>query len=146
MSLFLSPARYFYILYSYLVSDQRWLTIRLHYLNHTPSDYDPPSFIRVSEKSPALKFHENETKEVEKLDVGGLNAGFHASVLLSLSRLNHLPHLPLMIFTAEFPSRYQVRTRPIVKNVQDVAVAQDLFMQTWTLMRSNSLQTSPSHP
>lgn len=85
MSLFLSPERHFYILFSYLVSDQRWLTIRLHYLNHTPSDYDPPSFIRVSEKSPVLKFHENETKEVEKLDVGGLNAGFHASVLLSLS-------------------------------------------------------------
>lgn len=142
MSLF-SPARYFYILFSYLVSDQRWLTIRLHYLNHTPSDYDPPSFIRVSEKSPALKFHENETKEVEKLDVGGLNAGFHASVLLS--RLNHLPHLPLIIFTTEFPSRYQVRTRPIVKNAQDVVVAQDLFMQTWTLRRSNSRQMSPSH-
>ncbi|KAL7276000.1 hypothetical protein RUND412_001031 [Rhizina undulata] len=66
--------------------DKRWLTIRLHYRDHTPKDYDPPDFARLAANAPALRFCESENKEVEKMDCGGLNAGFHA-VSLKISSL-----------------------------------------------------------
>ncbi|RPB07219.1 HORMA-domain-containing protein [Morchella conica CCBAS932] len=68
--------------------DQRWLTIRLHYLDHTPSDYNPPSFVRVSANASPLQFHENDANDIERLEVGSLNAGFHA-ISLKISSVNN---------------------------------------------------------
>lgn len=67
--------------------DQRWLTIRLHYLDHTPSDYNPPTFVRVSANSIPLQFDANDANEIERLEVGSLNAGFHA-ISLKISSVN----------------------------------------------------------
>ncbi|KAI5841344.1 HORMA domain-containing protein [Morchella snyderi] len=68
--------------------DQRWLTIRLHYLDHTPSDYNPPSFVRVSANATPLQFHQNNANDIERLEVGSLNAGFHA-ISLKISSVNN---------------------------------------------------------
>ncbi|RPB03934.1 hypothetical protein L873DRAFT_1799903 [Choiromyces venosus 120613-1] len=69
--------------------DKRWLTIRLHYLDGTPKDYDPPKFCRLPPTAFPLRIRENESKAVEKLDCGQLNAGYHA-VTLKVSSLNEV--------------------------------------------------------
>ncbi|CAZ81535.1 unnamed protein product [Tuber melanosporum] len=69
--------------------DKRWLTIRLHYLDGTPKDYDPPNFYRLSPTAFPLRIRENESKAVEKLDCGELNAGYH-TVALKVSSLSEV--------------------------------------------------------
>ncbi|PWW77271.1 hypothetical protein C7212DRAFT_294033 [Tuber magnatum] len=69
--------------------DKRWLTLRLHYLEGTPKDYDPPNFYRLPPTAFPLRIRENESKAVEKLDCGKLNAGYH-TVTLKVSSLNEV--------------------------------------------------------
>ncbi|KAG0644386.1 hypothetical protein HOY80DRAFT_898478 [Tuber brumale] len=69
--------------------DKRWLTIRLHYLDGTPKDYDPPNFYRLPPTAFPLRIRENESKAVEKLDCGELNAGYH-TVALKVSSLSEV--------------------------------------------------------
>ena len=50
-------------------------------MDGTPKDYDPPNFYRLPPTAFPLRIRENESKAVEKLDCGELNAGYHTFVL-----------------------------------------------------------------
>ncbi|CUS11824.1 unnamed protein product [Tuber aestivum] len=69
--------------------DKRWLTLRLHYLEGTPKDYDPPNFYRLPPTAFPLRIRENGSGAVEKLDCGELNAGYH-TVTLKVSSLSEV--------------------------------------------------------
>ena len=53
--------------------DRRWLSIRLHYMDHTPENYDPPGFRRLDIEIPGLRIQGDAVRQ----KCGVMNTGFH---------------------------------------------------------------------
>ncbi|KAJ9106339.1 hypothetical protein QFC21_001485 [Naganishia friedmannii] len=57
---------------------RRWVTMRLHYLDETPADYEPPFFVAADTKH-NLHFGTKDSSQIpDKTSVGHLETGFHS--------------------------------------------------------------------
>ncbi|KAI5789090.1 HORMA domain-containing protein [Geopyxis carbonaria] len=60
--------------------DRRWLTVRLHYNENTPQEYDPPGFKRTLNQDSALRIPEFDNEVTGRHNCGSFNTGFHGIV------------------------------------------------------------------
>lgn len=64
--------------------------MRMHYRDHTPTDYDPPGFKRLITGSPGYMIPEEEDEPLLRQSCGTMNSGYHSLVLSSIGASSRL--------------------------------------------------------
>ncbi|KAJ9124240.1 hypothetical protein QFC22_001039 [Naganishia vaughanmartiniae] len=72
---------------------RRWVTMRLHYLDGTPADYEPPFFVSADTEQDLHFGTKNSAQIPDKTSVGHLETGFHSMSLKLTSIADYLPRV-----------------------------------------------------